>query len=144
MAAEGEEALQRAMAEFRGLAEDRMAEREQAARARAKRRAAAVNWRPPAHILEAAKACARSAGMPLSQFVTQAVAARVRRWQDPVTGERVALASHGVAAAEGWLCCHASHGDTEIPAAQCLPGKRSAAHRRSWYHPDRPGEGWVG
>jgi len=43
----------------------------------------------PTQIHAAAKLAADTVGQSLSQFVTLAVAQRARRWEDPITGERV-------------------------------------------------------
>lgn len=76
-------------------------------------------------IHEAAKACAASAGIPLTAWIALAVAQRVRNWEDPLTGEKVRepiaereLPTHGL-----W-CTHPGCGS--VPAAEC---QAQASHR---------------
>lgn len=100
----------------------------------------------PRRMKELAVECAGSTGMSFSQFVNQAVAQRVRRWEDPITGRAVVEQKREKDAGapyEGWMCSHGGHGGGAVTAAACVKMGAPDHHRRnSWYWHDDPLRLW--
>jgi len=110
--------------------------------ARAKREMVTFSVRVPKELHEVSVKCADSVSQSLNAFVVQAMAARARRWRDPVTGKlvRAQATPRGL---EGWTCYHGVHAEA-TPAHLC-EHQGSASHRLSWAHPTlgQDFDGWA-
>lgn len=59
-------------------------------------------WRPRVELLARARGAARSADQPLSNWISQAVAAYLRNWKDPLTGQAAEPVQAIVRWRSGW------------------------------------------
>lgn len=98
--------------------------------------------RIPRHIVEDAKACARTVNMSLNAWVCTAVAQRNRKWRHPSTGERLTdqmSEQRAESKWDGWVCTHGSH--AVMPAAEC-PARDKQVHRQEMVHEATGQVGW--
>ena len=92
-----------------------------------------VMWRPPTALKDAAQLCADTIGQSLSQFISQAVAQRIRNWRDPLSGKPMAGTERGQMGSDdskwdGWLCIHGSHEGALLEARDC-PHRDKKVHQ---------------